>query len=193
MTTQNIDDFKREDVSKKLLHDNEDKNLELTLDESGNKKIAQFEKDETTTKPEKTKLQIYMKRFHGIFFSVISAICLSIYSTLIKKAKIFSGSEQACVQYVLRLIILITIARLKGLNIFGKREERKLLALRGLFGALTMIFMNFSLKLITPSDSVALMHTNIVFISIMARFFLKEKFSLMDFIILVLTVIGKFS
>jgi drug/metabolite transporter (DMT)-like permease len=103
----------------------------------------------------------------------------------------FSGSEQACVQYVLRLIILITIARLKGLNIFGKREERKLLALRGLFGALTMIFMNFSLKLITPSDSVALMHTNIVFISILARFFLKEKFSLMDFIILILTVIGK--
>jgi len=154
-------------------------------------KMAQFEL-EADVKPAKVKKEhstAYLK-LHGISFGVLSALFYAISSTLVKKTKIFTGSEMAAIQYVLRMILLPSIARYKGLNIFGQPGQRKLLAFRGLSGALTMIFINFSTKLIVPSDSIALLHTNVIMVAILARIFLGDKFTMLHFLILVLTGFG---
>jgi drug/metabolite transporter (DMT)-like permease len=154
-------------------------------------KMAQFEL-EADVKPAKVKKEhstAYLK-LHGISFGVLSALFYAISSTLVKKTKIFTGSEMAAIQYVLRMILLTSIARYKGLNIFGQPGQRKLLAFRGLSGALTMIFINFSTKLIVPSDSIALLHTNVIMVAILARIFLGDKFTMLHFLILVLTGFG---
>lgn len=182
MSSKNENVVGGEEASKKLL----DENTTTTAN-----KIAQFELD-TDVKPAKVKKQrsnAYLK-LHGISFGVLSALFYAISSTLVKKTKIFTGSEMAAIQYILRMIILTIIARYKGLNIFGDAGQRKLLAYRGLSGALTMIFINFSTKLIVPSDSIALLHTNVIMVAILARIFLGDKFTMLHFAILVLTGFG---
>ena len=165
-----------DEVSKKL--------LQTTNDTS---KIPQFEQE--TVKVKKPHSTLYLK-LHGIGFGVLSALFYAISSTLVKKANIFAASEVAAIQYVLRIVILACIARYKGLNVLGDSGQRKLLAYRGLSGALTMIFINFSTKLIAPSDSIALLHTNVVMVAILARIFLGDKFTMLHMLILVLTGFG---
>lgn len=133
------------------------------------------------------------KKFYGLFIALLSAVFLSLSSTLIKKVEIFSGSDQAIVRYVFQLLILIVIARLKGLNIFGQPEQRKLLLMRGIFGSIGFISFTFSVKLINPSDSAALLNTKIIIIAVLARVFLKEKFTILHFISLALTILGMYN
>ena len=75
---------------------------------------------------------------------------------------------------------------------FGEKKERKLLILRGSFGVVALTCLHFSIKLIDPSDSVSILHTNVVFVAFLARFFLKEKFSFAFLIAMFLTIIGIF-
>ena len=155
---------------------------------TGDEKLAQFEMEpvKVVKKPHSTA---YLK-LHGIGFGVLSAFFYALSSTLVKKAKMFTGAEMAALQYIMRMCILTCIARYKGLNIFGNPGQRRLLAYRGVSGALTMIFINFSTKLIVPSDSIALLHTNVVMVAILARIFLGDKFTMLHLVILVLTAFG---
>jgi drug/metabolite transporter (DMT)-like permease len=156
-------------------------------------KMAQFEVEnhaaDSGKKIKAPRSNLYLK-LHGICFGILSAFFYAISSTLVKKAKMFTGTELATIQYILRIILLTTIARYKGLNIFGEKGKRKLLAYRGFSGALTMIFINFSTKLIVPSDSIALLHTNVIMVAVLARVFLGDKFTMVHLIILVFTCFG---
>ena len=164
--------------------ENSDVSIKL-LTNLPNNRIAKCE----MVKKKKPRSNAYLK-LHGIFFGVFSAFFYALSSTLVKKTKIFTGTEMAATQYVLRVSLLTAVARYKGLNTFGNPGQRKLLALRGLSGALTMIFINFSTKLIVPSDSIALLHTNVIMVAILARIFLGDKFTVLHLLILILTAFG---
>jgi drug/metabolite transporter (DMT)-like permease len=77
--------------------------------------------------------------------------------------------------------------------LFGQKEQRKLLIIRGLFGMSGLILLHFSIKLIDPSDSASLLHTNVIIISILARLLLGEKFTIAHIISIFATVAGNLS
>jgi drug/metabolite transporter (DMT)-like permease len=54
-------------------------------------------------------------------------------------------------------------------------DQLKLLLARSFFGIYAVVFTNFSLKYIEPSNSIVISHTNIIITAIMSRFFLREK------------------
>ena len=87
---------------------------------------------------------------------------------------------------------MILIARCKKLNILGVKEHRKLLLIRGLFGFMGLLSLYFAVKLINPSDATALSNTKLIMLAILARLFLKEKFTTMHLFSLLFTIGGKY-
>lgn len=117
----------------------------------------------------------------GFLLAFISEFCLATSNIFMKKAELFSDIEQAFLRYLLQLFSMYFIIRLNKLEIFSKKASA-ILVLRGAFGTLSILFTMRSLKLINPSDTIALVNLNVVFVAIFARFFLPdEKLSLIHF------------
>ena len=85
---------------------------------------------------------------------------------------------------------MLIVAFYNKVNILGPKDQRKLLLLRGVFGAIAIVSMGLSVKYIDPSDSQALNSTRIIIISILARIFLKEWLTFVHIICLILTIGG---
>lgn len=156
----------------------------------------QFQKDETNMDlldeeaVEIPKTENNFLQFHGICYATLSALFLSLSNIFIKSARIMSGSEQAFVRYLIQAIVLaIIIIYTKG-NFFGTKKARKMLITRGLMGTLALIALHFAVKLLNPSDAVALLHLNTVIVAIAARIILKEKINLAHVTCLILSMVG---
>ena len=93
-------------------------------------------------------------------------------------------------RYTLQLVVMVIIAKYKKFSLFGVKEHRKLLTLRGFFGFLGLMSLYFSVKLINPSDSTALSNTKLIILAVLARIFLKERFTTIHLFSLGLTVAG---
>jgi drug/metabolite transporter (DMT)-like permease len=138
------------------------------------------------------QLNIKIKRFQGLIIALVAAFFFSLSGVLNRKASIFSGSEQAAIRYFMQMILMLFTAWYHKVNIFGPREQRKLLLSRGILGSIAFISLGFSLKYINPSDTQTLFNTRLVIISILARIFLKEKLTIIHIVCLILTISGVF-
>lgn len=85
---------------------------------------------------------------------------------------------------------MLIVAFYSKVNILGPKDQRKLLMIRGVFGAIAIVSMGLSVKYIDPSDSQALNSTRIIIISILARIFLNEWLTFVHIICLILTIGG---
>ena len=129
-------------------------------------------------------------RFQGLFTALLGAFFLSLSGILNRKARFVTGSEQSAIRYSMQFFIILFIAYRNKINIFGPKEQRRLLAIRGCCGAFAFISLGFSLKYIDPSDTQALFNTRIIIIALLARIFLKEKLTIIHIVCLVLTICG---
>jgi len=135
---------------------------------------------------------IRLRKCIGFIYAILSAFFLAFSNVLIKKSTIFNGSEQAVIRYVFQLVIMIIIGLVTKNNLLGPIESRKILIIRGLCGMTYLLSLHFSVKLIAPSDTVSLLHLNIIIVSILARIFLNEKINLAHIFSVVLSTIGVF-
>ena len=138
---------------------------------------------------QKPKKKIF-SNYYGLFFGVLSALCLSVSNVLIKKANFFNGSDTTAFRYTIQLILMLLIALITKQNLLGPKEMRKILFLRGFIGTISVLCLHVSVKFINPSDTTSLFNLSIVFVPIIARFYIKEKFSIMHLIALVISILG---
>ena len=133
-----------------------------------------------------------LRSYYGIWLALVSAFFLALSNTFIKKARFLCGSEQTFVRYVVQLVIMMAIMCRNKLNVLGDADgkQRRLLAYRGIFGTIGLVCIHFSVKMIDPSDAVALIHTNVVIVAVLSRFLLNEKLSIMQIGALTLTCVG---
>lgn len=131
-------------------------------------------------------------KFRGLFYGLLAAFLFSFSKTILKKSPILSGSDHSFIRYSLQLMFLSGIIKYKGFDFLGPKQTkiRKLLSFRGLIGAFGMIFLHFALTFIAPSDTVALTHSSVIITSILARIFLKEKFSIAHIFSVFFTICG---
>ena len=181
---------------------NEDENKTLTNPTNLTKSNDILNIDQTTIihlnkspKLEKLKDSSCLKRilkFRGYLLGILAAFLLSFSKVILKKAPLLAGSDHTLIRYTIQFLFLFMIIKYKKLKIFGHENHnvRKLLNFRGLIGAMGMIFLHFAITLIAPSDTVAIAHSSVIITSILARLFLKEKFSIAHIFALVLTVAG---
>lgn len=130
------------------------------------------------------------KNLHGIAFSLLCSFFSTLGHVLVKKAQITSGSEQAFVRYLVQGLIMSFFVCLTNNSFLGEKSSRKFLAVRGFFGMLAMLCIHFAIKFITPSDAVALIHLNTVFVALIARLALNEKISLVHVVCLMVSGLG---
>lgn len=136
-----------------------------------------------------TESQNFLK-YHGFFFGMLSAFCLSLSSVFNKSAQLTTGSEQAFIRYIIQVLTMGIIIMFTKQTFLGPKELRNMLILRGSMSTLALLASHFALKLINPSDAVALLNLNTILLSIMARFILKEKMNLVHLICLILSMFG---
>ena len=138
------------------------------------------------------KARFALKNYYGLFLALLSAFFLAISNVCIKNVRILSGSEQSTVRYVFQLLIMgvILVRQTPRLHMLGESSQRRLLAVCGLSGAVGLISLHLAVKLIDPSDAVALIRTNVIIVALFSRVVLGEKFSLLQIGGLALTVAG---
>ena len=137
-----------------------------------------------------TKLKSKMESFRGLLIGALAAFFFALFGILNKKATFVTATEQSAIRYFMQIILMIAIANYNKESILGPKEQRKLLLVRGLFGAISFISFGFSVKYIEPSDTQALYNARIVIIPILASIFLKEKLNLIHIVGFISTIIG---
>ncbi len=130
------------------------------------------------------------KNLHGLAFSLLCSLFSAFGHVLVKRSQITNGSEQTCVRYVIQGLIMALLVCLTKNSFLGAHDQRKFLVVRGFFGMVAMLCIHVSIKYITPSDAVALIHLNTVFVAVLARVTLKEKISLINVVCLMLSALG---
>jgi len=126
---------------------------------------------------------------YGFLFSLMNSITNTIASVFLKKAVFFSAVDNGVIRFFLMIVLSSSIAKYNGLQIFSSDNPNKYLLIRGVY-SLGVIFYYIALRLISPSDAVSLVNTNIIFLAILSRLFLKEKFSIVHLVALGLVIFG---
>lgn len=130
-------------------------------------------------------------KYRGYFLGICAAFLLSFSKVILKKSPLLAGSDHSLIRYVIQFMFLFVVIKYKKLSLLGSNAKvRKMLSFRGFIGAIGMIFLHFAITLIAPSDTVAVTHSSVIITAILARIFLKERFSIAHIISLILTVTG---
>lgn len=157
--------------------------------------ILNTNNENNTTPPldqSKTDTKCFSK-FRGILLGLLSELSLAISIVFIKKAEHLNGMEVGLIKYVIQCTIMLIVIRQNKLSILGEKNQRKLLIYRGFFSACCMLCTIFSLKFIDPSDTIALVNLNIMFVIILSKCFLKnEKLNSLQYFSFFLIFFGKF-
>ena len=159
----------------------------INLKEDGSKLL---EPPPTPIKSQTTEANTNLNQLKGFLFGVLSALGFCLSQVLMKRAKYLSPTDHSTVRYTITLITMILILRYKKLKILGPRKEFKLLAARGIFGAVSLILFYFAIMLLSPSDTVTLVHSGIIITAIISRIFLHEKLTIAHLIAILLTING---
>jgi drug/metabolite transporter (DMT)-like permease len=167
-------------------------NNEKIIEIENQVKLLHIEKEDLVKSDEKClfKFKNKIKQLRGIIIGLAGTFFLSLSGILVKKTTIVTGSEQAIVRYLMQMLIMFIVAFYNKVNIFGNKDQRGLLLVRGFFGATAILSMSLSVKYIDPSDTQALTSTRLIMILILARIFLKEKLTIIHIVCIFLTIAG---
>ena len=181
-------------TSKSVSENEKELGLNLLQSNDNTTSIPQHEAEcsVSISEPIKTKSTFYsiIYRWRGMLFALIASIMVSFTNILVKKCKTFNGSEIIFIRFIIQISILLPIALAKKLNILGDPGQRIKMSVRGIFGTMSLLSLYFAVSLINPSDAVALVNSGVIFVTIFARIFLKEKLTIVHLVALLLTVFG---
>ena len=129
-------------------------------------------------------------KWRGLVYAVLAAFFYASQNVPMRKCKVFKSSEIALVRFLMQLLVILPFALKREHNILGEKSQRGMLLLRSSLGAISLLSFYFSVRLITPSDTVALFNCFVIFIPLAARIFLGEKLTLVHVTALGITVAG---
>ena len=142
-----------------------------------------------------TRLAAWLGSIKGFLFGFLAAFCFALASTCARKAYLLAGSDHLTVLFVITLLVMSTITRLKRLNPLGNKaaaQQRLFLSLRGVLGTLNLVCFYSSIMLIAPSDALAISNGNIIIVSLLARFAFGERLSVSHLLSMALIIFGAF-
>ena len=131
-----------------------------------------------------------LKPVEGYFFGILFAVSMCMMNVFVKMAPALDGSNVSLIRYIIQLIVCSVIIRWNKLDFLGPREQRWLLLLRGVVGAVAVIISFFAIRYLDLSDVETLANSTVIITAIIARFVLREKLTVTHIIALVLTIAG---
>ena len=167
-----------------------DENIEMTM--------SLLDKSEKQNKGFRTRLQtsaqshayVCIKPVEGYFFGILFAVSMCMMNVFVKLAPALVGSNVSLIRYIIQLIVFSVIIRWNKLEFLGPREQRWLLLLRGVVGAIAVNIAFFAIRYLDVSDVETLANSSVIITAIISRFVLKEKLTATHIVALVLTIAG---
>ena len=115
---------------------------------------------------------------------------MSLSFILNKLANSLNALDQLIIRYSCQFLVALIICRYKKLNCFGKKTERKLLAIRGSFRVIIASSTLVAIRLVNPSDCTTIINSSVILTAIVCRIFIKEKLTILHIISVFLTLVG---
>ncbi|GBN25550.1 Solute carrier family 35 member G1, partial [Araneus ventricosus] len=135
---------------------------------------------------EGSKLSIYK----GLFLGLLSGISFSIVALMVKWMTNLHPGQLVLYRYIVMFFMSMPQTVKTGQNPFGPREFRWLLVLRGIFGT-TCVFLCFTaFQYLSLGEASAIIFSTPVFVTVLARIFLKEPCGTLQSLTVLVTVIG---
>ncbi|NCB02702.1 MAG: DMT family transporter, partial [Spirochaetia bacterium] len=121
---------------------------------------------------------------------IISASLFSFMSAFVKLAGDLPSMEKALFRNIVSLIIAFSMLKYRKQPLWGSKENRKMLILRGITGSMGIIFYFYSIDRLILADSSMLNKLSPFFVFLFAWLFLKNKITPIQIISLILALIG---
>ncbi len=121
---------------------------------------------------------------------LLSATFFSFMSAFVKLSGDIPSMEKAVFRNLVSLIIAFSILRYRKQPLWGKRENRKILILRSLTGAMGIILYFYSIDRLILADSAMLNKLSPFFVILFASLFLKNSIRPFHLISLVIALAG---
>ena len=86
-----------------------------------------------------------ISKFKGFLLVMVSGFFISLQNYFMRKSVFFNAIEQTSFRYLFQILAMSIISCYYGAGLFGRKEFRFKLLIRGLFGTLALIFLNISL------------------------------------------------
>lgn len=161
-------------------------NLELEpLFEEKNSKISSAEKIDTSSSSNKR----WQPSQTGLLMAVGSCFMFSLSSLLVKILRNIPSTELALFRFTCVFLPAFPLAIAKGDSFFPK-DYRLILILRGIFGTAALLLQFYAFQHLPLGDASVIVFSAPVFVAIFARIFLKEKCSMFQAVVILLTIGG---
>lgn len=129
-------------------------------------------------------------RLKGIFFIILSAFGFAVMSAFIKLSGDLPNIQKVFFRNLVSAIIaLFLIIKHKG-SFTGKKENRKILIYRSLFGTIGIIFNYYAIDNLVLSDANMLNKISPFLVVVFCALILKEKINLKQILAIIVAFIG---
>lgn len=129
-------------------------------------------------------------KYKSIILMLLSALSFSSMQIIIKILNKIPLLEKVFFRNSISLIIAYIIIRKKNLRFFGKKENRKYLFFRSVFGHTGIILFFYATTKMLAADAAILNKLSPIFVIIFAYFFLKEKIKKIQILAMTISFIG---
>lgn len=126
----------------------------------------------------------------AIVIMIFSAFTFSAMQIVVKILPQIPLMEKVFFRNLLSVIMAVYFIKRKKLSFFGKKENRKVLIYRYLFGFSGVVLFFYSTSHMLAANAAMLNKLSPVFIILLAHFFLKEKINKIKITVLAISVVG---
>jgi drug/metabolite transporter (DMT)-like permease len=129
-----------------------------------------------------------MKQNKAIFYMMFSVLAFSLMNAVVKYLNVFNVYQIVFFRSIGTLAFTIPLIIKYKIPVLG--THKKLLALRGVAGVISLTCFFQSLNYLAIGTAVSLRYTSPIFAAIFALIFLKEKIKLMQWFLFVISFVG---
>ncbi len=126
----------------------------------------------------------------GIIMIIIASLGFAFMSIFIRLAGDLPSIEKVFFRNIVSFVFMFFVIRRRKGSYIGKKENRKLLLLRSLFGTIGMVLYFYSVQNLVASDANALNKLSTFFLILFSFLFLGEKVKLKQIIAIAVAFIG---
>ncbi|MBN2626304.1 MAG: DMT family transporter [Spirochaetales bacterium] len=126
----------------------------------------------------------------SIILMLGSALFFAFMTAFVKKAGDLPFMEKALFRNLISFLIAFSVLQVKRQTLWGKRENRKILILRGLVGSLGILLYFYSIDRLIIADASMLNKLSSFFVIVFARILLKNRIRLFQLTALILALAG---
>ena len=126
----------------------------------------------------------------GLLFASLSALFFSICSVIVKNLKYMHVTQLATVRFTGILLLSFPVAITRDEPLFGTSGTRWMMVVRALSGATSLMLRFFAFQHMPLGDASTIIFSVPIFVTVMARIFLKEACSVFHTVTCFLTLVG---